>query len=53
MPRFVKSLFLAAVLLQLAQGKSFNRVATFPVCKQLQATCNIDDETVAEEVSGE
>lgn len=27
---------------------NFNRIATFPVCKQLDASCNVDDETAAE-----
>jgi hypothetical protein len=32
-----------------AQAASFfNRVATYPVCQQLDPTCNVDTETVAE-----
>ena len=27
---------------------NFNRIASFPVCQQLDATCNTDDETAAE-----
>jgi DNA-binding beta-propeller fold protein YncE len=30
---------------------NFNRVATFPVCSQIDSTCNDDTETVAEIVS--
>jgi len=30
------------------QGENFNRVASFLVCSQLDPTCNVDDETVAE-----
>ncbi|MBW9262236.1 MAG: esterase-like activity of phytase family protein [Candidatus Thiodiazotropha sp. (ex. Lucinisca nassula)] len=33
------------------QSKNFNRIASFPVCSQLDATCNIDDETAAEIVA--
>jgi len=29
-------------------NKNFNRVSYYPVCKQLDPDCNIDDETVAE-----
>lgn len=32
-------------------GKRFNRVASFPVCEQIDPTCNIDDETAAEIVA--
>ena len=31
-----------------AEKKTFNRIATFPVCMNLDPTCNTDDETVAE-----
>ena len=34
-----------------AKGMNFNRIATFPICKQLDPTCNTDTETVAEIVS--
>ena len=30
---------------------AFNRISTFAVCEQLDATCNVDDETVAEIVT--
>lgn len=32
-------------------SKSFNRIATFPVCQQIDPTCNTDDETAAEIVA--
>ena len=35
----------------LNNGQNFNRVASFPVCLQLDATCNVDDETAAEIVA--
>jgi hypothetical protein len=31
--------------------KHFNRIASFPVCSQLEPNCNIDDETAAEIVA--
>jgi len=31
-----------------AEGRSFKRIATFPVCKQYEPNCNTDLETVAE-----
>lgn len=34
-----------------ATPMAFNRVSTFAVCEQLDASCNIDDETVAEIVT--
>ena len=34
-----------------ALAMAFNRISTFAVCEQLQASCNIDDETVAEIVT--
>lgn len=34
-----------------SKGMNFNRVATFPICSQIDATCNDDTETVAEIVS--
>eukprot|EP00928_Gymnodinium_smaydae_P044352 TRINITY_DN2958_c0_g1_i1.p1 TRINITY_DN2958_c0_g1~~TRINITY_DN2958_c0_g1_i1.p1 ORF type:complete len:884 (+),score=132.69 TRINITY_DN2958_c0_g1_i1:137-2653(+) len=38
--------------MQTVQGtSSFNRVATFPVCTQIDAKCNTDSETVAEIVT--
>lgn len=36
---------------QLNEAKNFNRIATFPVCAQLDPTCNIDTETAAEIVT--
>jgi hypothetical protein len=33
------------------QSKNFNRIASFPVCSQLDANCNVDDETAAEIVA--
>ena len=35
----------------LNEEKNFNRIASFPVCSQLDATCDIDDETAAEIVA--
>ncbi|WP_317929045.1 esterase-like activity of phytase family protein [Halioxenophilus sp. WMMB6] len=32
-------------------AKNFQRIATFPVCLQMDATCDVDDETVAEIVA--
>lgn len=32
-------------------GMNFNRIATFPICTQIDPTCNTDDETVAEIVT--
>ncbi len=32
-------------------SKNFNRIASFPVCTQIDATCNTDDETAAEIVA--
>ena len=34
-----------------AVAMTFNRLSTFAVCEQLDATCNVDDETVAEIVT--
>mmetsp|Transcript_45096 Transcript_45096/g.66364 ORF Transcript_45096/g.66364 Transcript_45096/m.66364 type:complete len:219 (-) Transcript_45096:66-722(-) len=34
-----------------AKSMNFNRIATFPICKQIDPTCNTDTETVAEVVS--
>lgn len=34
-----------------SKGKYFNRISSFLVCSQLDPTCNIDDETVAEIVA--
>ncbi len=34
-----------------AKGMNFNRIATFPICLQIDPTCNTDTETVAEIVS--
>ena len=31
-----------------SKGMNFNRVATFPICTQIDGTCNTDTETVAE-----
>ena len=31
--------------------RNFNRIASFPVCSQLNATCDVDDETAAEIVA--
>lgn len=36
---------------QINQNKHFNRIATFPVCSQIDATCNDDTETAAEIVA--
>mmetsp|Transcript_32881 Transcript_32881/g.49613 ORF Transcript_32881/g.49613 Transcript_32881/m.49613 type:complete len:796 (+) Transcript_32881:40-2427(+) len=33
------------------EGYAFNRVATFPICSQLEADCDVDTETVAEIVA--
>ncbi|MFC3120755.1 esterase-like activity of phytase family protein [Agaribacter flavus] len=33
------------------ESVNFNRLASFPVCKQLEPSCNIDDETAAEIVA--
>jgi hypothetical protein len=34
-----------------SESYNFNRIATFPVCKQIQASCDTDTETVAEIVT--
>jgi hypothetical protein len=31
-----------------SKGMNFNRIATFPICTQIDGTCNTDTETVAE-----
>lgn len=36
---------------QVNESKNFNRVAVFPVCSQIDATCNDDTETAAEIVA--
>jgi hypothetical protein len=36
---------------QCAEQHHFNRVASFPICTQLEENCNIDDETAAEIVA--
>lgn len=40
-----------ASAMSFAGDKNFNRVASFPVCSQLEASCNTDEETAAEIVA--
>lgn len=46
-PAIVLALSLLPVSLYAGQS-NFNRVASFPVCSQLEENCNVDDETAAE-----
>eukprot|EP00931_Biecheleriopsis_adriatica_P069323 TRINITY_DN4318_c0_g1_i4.p1 TRINITY_DN4318_c0_g1~~TRINITY_DN4318_c0_g1_i4.p1 ORF type:complete len:824 (-),score=197.58 TRINITY_DN4318_c0_g1_i4:319-2790(-) len=46
----LKSLLLLGGCSQLALS-AFNRIASFPICQQLDVTCNTDEETVAEIVA--
>jgi len=41
-------LLVSLLLPTLAASQAFTRIATFNTCKQLDADCNVDDETVAE-----